>query len=151
MLSSPIVETQMLIRKPAELVFNAFIEPEQTKNFWFTHSSGRLEEGKTVLWQWEMYGAEDNVDVIEIIYHKKITIRWSQPRTTVDFLFEPAGEHTLVIIKNYNLQGKGSELIETIKDLTAGFTTVLDGLKAWLEHGINLNLIGDKFPQAFKK
>jgi hypothetical protein len=34
-----------------------------------------------------------------------------------------------------------------IKDNTGGFTTVLDGLKAFLEHNINLNLIMDKFPK----
>jgi len=37
--------------------------------------------------------------------------------------------------------------IEAIKNNTGGFTTVLDGLKAYLEYGIKLNLIGDKFPQ----
>jgi len=29
---------------------------------------------------------------------------------------------------------------------TGGFTTVLDGLKAYLEHHIKLNLVADKFP-----
>lgn len=32
-----------------------------------------------------------------------------------------------------------------IVDTTGGFTTVLDGLKAYLEHGIKLNLVEDKF------
>ncbi len=31
---------------------------------------------------------------------------------------------------------------------TAGFTMVLAGLKAWLEHNINLNLIADRFADA---
>ncbi|WP_449398004.1 hypothetical protein [Chryseobacterium wanjuense] len=44
------VEAQMLIRKPVEDVFNAFINPEVTTNFWFTKSTGKLEEGKTVTW-----------------------------------------------------------------------------------------------------
>jgi len=29
-----------------------------------------------------------------------------------------------------------------------GFTTVLDGAKAWLEHNIHLNLITDKYPKG---
>jgi len=33
-------------------------------------------------------------------------------------------------------------------DSAGGFTTVLDGAKAWLEYNINLNLIGDKFPKG---
>jgi uncharacterized protein YndB with AHSA1/START domain len=34
-------EAQMLIRKPVSEVFNAFIDPEKTKYFWFTKGSGK--------------------------------------------------------------------------------------------------------------
>jgi hypothetical protein len=34
---------------------------------------------------------------------------------------------------------------------TGGFTTVLDGLKAYLEYGIELNLVKDKFPNTKQK
>jgi uncharacterized protein YndB with AHSA1/START domain len=51
----PTVETQMLIRKPAAAVFQAFLDPTITTNFWFTQSSGPLEIGKTITWEWEMY------------------------------------------------------------------------------------------------
>lgn len=50
MSSTIYVEAQMLIRKPVEDVFEAFINPEVTTNFWFTKSTGKLEEGKTVTW-----------------------------------------------------------------------------------------------------
>ena len=52
-----------------------------------------------------------------------------------------------MVIKNYGYKQIGDELIEAIKNNTGGFTTVLDGLKPYLEHGIKLNLVGDKFPQ----
>ena len=48
--SNATVETQMLIRKPVATVFQAFIDPEITTQFWFTRSTGKLEEGKTVTW-----------------------------------------------------------------------------------------------------
>jgi uncharacterized protein YndB with AHSA1/START domain len=53
----PIAKTGMLIRSPIEDVFAAFIEPTVTTKFWFTKSSGRLEAGKPIKWEWEMYGA----------------------------------------------------------------------------------------------
>jgi hypothetical protein len=31
---------------------------------------------------------------------------------------------------------------------TSAFTLVLAGMKAWLEHGIELGLIRDRFPQG---
>ena len=145
--NSVFVEAQMLIRKPAEKVFEAFIDPAITTNFWFTKSSGKLEVGKTVKWEWEMYRVSTNVLVKEIVPNKKISIEWNEPVTTVDFEFDALSEDTTyVVIKNYGFNLEGEELIAAIKDNTGGFTTVLDGLKAYLEHNINLNLIADKFP-----
>ncbi len=140
------VETQMLIRKPVNEVFNAFIDPEITTNFWFTKSSGRLEVGKIVNWQWEMYGASADVLVKEIVPNQKIIAEWGEPATIIDFNFEAIDENsTYIVIKNYGFTETGDDLIAIIKDSTGGFTTVLDGLKAYLEHGLKLNLIGDKF------
>lgn len=146
---SPFVETQMLIRKPAKTVFQAFIDPAITTNFWFTKASGKLEQGKTVIWEWEMYGASAKVLVKEIIENEQIVIEWGEPASTVEFTFNPlTTDSTYVVIKSFGFSQTGNELIETIKDNTGGFTTVLDGLKAYLEHNINLNLIADKFPKA---
>jgi len=146
-MATPTVEAQMRIRKPAAEVFNAFIDPAVTVNFWFTKSSGKLETGKTVSWTWEMYGFSTNVVVKEIIENKKIVVEWNEPATTIEFTFDAlTADTTYVIIKNHGFKSSGDELIEAIKDNTGGFTTVVDGLKAWLEHGINLNLIRDKFP-----
>ncbi|WP_316840226.1 SRPBCC family protein [Pedobacter gandavensis] len=140
------VEAQMLIRKPVATVFEAFIDPEITKNFWFTKGSGHLETGKSVTWEWEMYNVSSSVLVKEIIPNEKISVEWDQYSTTVDFLFEETGsETTYVTIKQCGFQTTGDELLKEINGASGGFTTVLDGLKAYLEHGINLNLIADKF------
>lgn len=150
--SKIIVETQMLIRKPVHLVFEAFINPEITKNFWFTKGSAKLEAGKNVTWEWEMYGAKADVLVREIILNKKISIEWGEPATVVNFEFTILNDNaTYVIIKNYDFKEQNDELIQAIIDSTGGFTTVLDGLKAYLEHNLNLNLIADKFPKELTK
>jgi uncharacterized protein YndB with AHSA1/START domain len=139
---------QMQIRKPVAEVFEAFIDPSITKNFWFTKSSGKLEPGKTVTWEWEMYNVSTKVVVKEIQKNKKIIIDWGEPATTVDFDFKSLSDgSTYVFIKHYDFHLSGDELIDVIRDSTGGFTTVVDGLKAYLEHGINLNLIVDKFPK----
>lgn len=148
----PTVECQMMIRKPVKIVFQAFIDPAITSKFWFTKSSGLLETGKTIIWEWEMYGVSDNVKVKAIIPNEKITIEWDDPSTIVDFEFTSLTEDTTyVVIKNYNFHQVGDDLIEVIKNNTGGFTTVLDGLKAYLEFGIELNLVRDKFTQIKQK
>lgn len=136
----------MLIRKPINEVFEAFINPEITTHFWFTKSSGKLEEGKTVSWEWEMYGAKSEVKVHQIILNHLIKTEWGSPATNVDYEFKEMEKGTLVIIKSYGYPQTDDELLAVINDNTGGFTTVLDGCKAYLEHGINLRLIEDKFP-----
>ena len=146
------VKCQMMVRKPIAEVYQAFINPEITTKFWFTKSSGRLEKEKTITWEWEMYGVSDEILVKEIVPNEKITIEWDNPKTTVDFDFtELSEETTYVVIKNYGFHQTGNDLIESIKNNTGGFTTVLDGLKAYLEFGIELNLVRDKFPQIKRK
>jgi uncharacterized protein YndB with AHSA1/START domain len=147
--NSPVVETQMLIRRPAAQVFQAFVDPAITTNFWFTKSSGLLEVGKTVTWEWEMYGVSAQVFVKEIIQDRKIVVEWGAPVTTIEFEFKDMNDQTTyVVIKNYGFRLEGDELIQAIKDNTGGFTTVLDGLKAYLEHNLKLNLIADKYPKG---
>ena len=143
-------EADMLIRKATSEVFQAFIDPEVTKHFWFTKGSGKLDVGKSVIWEWEMYNFSTKVVATEISENQKITIDWftAEQPTKVDFNFKTLSDgSTFVSIKHYNFDKNGDELLQTIKDSTGGFTIVLAGLKAYLEHGINLNLILDKFPK----
>ena len=142
----PIVQSSMLIRKPVNLVFDAFINPTHTVNFWITGSSGPLEENKSVTWEWKMYGASAQVNVIQVISSKLIVFEWGEPTVSVKIEFDSQDIYTRVTITESGYKLEGTELIDKVVDSTGGFTTVLDGLKAYLEHGINLKLISDKHP-----
>jgi uncharacterized protein YndB with AHSA1/START domain len=143
------IEAQMLIRKPVKQVFEAFIDPEITRHFWFSRGSSKLESGKTVTWEWEWYGISTNALVKEIIPNELIVVDWDEPATTIEFHFESLNEHhTYVIIRESGFSATGDELVTMMLDSTGGFTTLLDGLKAYLEHGIELNLVKDKFPKG---
>jgi len=144
----PVVRTEMLIRKPVEEVFEAFINPEITTNFWFTKSSGRLEIGKRVLWEWEMYGVSDEIYVKDIEENKRILIM-SSDGTHIEWLFNPrTNNETLISIENYGFVGNTDEVLNQCIDAMGGYTIVLCGLKAYLEHKIVLNLVMDKAPDA---
>jgi uncharacterized protein YndB with AHSA1/START domain len=140
----------MLIRKPVADVFEAFINPDITSKFWFTKSSGRLEVGKPVRWDWEMYGVSTQVTVKAIERHKRILIEWSDDApTTVEWIFTPYGDDaTFVSITNTGFQGDAHAVAQQAIGSASGFTIVLAGLKALLEHNIQLNLIADRFPKG---
>jgi len=142
---------EMLIRKPVAEVFEAFINPGVTTKFWFTRGSGILEAGKQVTWDWEMYNYTAQVTVLAIEPNRRILIEWgsaNETPTTVEWLFTPrAGHSTFVSITNTGFRGDGDEIIKQAMNSTEGFALVLAGLKAFLEHGIRLNLVADRFPQ----
>jgi uncharacterized protein YndB with AHSA1/START domain len=136
----PITKTGMLIRKPVADVFEAFINPEITTKFWFTKSSGRLEAGKQVQWDWEMYGISIAVTAKAIEPNKRIVIEWpgSSGPTTVEWVFAPQKDGTTFVA----ITETGS---------TQGFSLVLAGLKALLEHNVRLNLVADRYPKGIEE
>lgn len=147
--NSVVVETQMLICRPITEVFEAFVNPQITTKFWFTKSSGRLELGKKVRWDWEMFGVGDVLTVKEFEENKRILVEWDNDPTTVEWRFEIREDGaTLVKISNWGFPGNTDEVLSQAVDSKGGYTMVLAGLKAWLEHGIELNLVRDQFPDG---
>ena len=137
----------MLVRRPIDEVFNAFVDPAVTTHFWFTGSSGKLEPGARVTWAWEIYGVSTDVLVREIEPPSRILIEWDDPATTVEWRFTSHGtEATLVQISNAGFQGTEEKIVAMALDSMGGFSLVLAALKAWLEHGIALNLVADRAP-----
>lgn len=148
MKEEPVVRTGMLIRRPVQEVFEAIIEPSITTKFWFTKSSGRLEAGKRVRWEWEMYGVGTDVDVLEVEANRCILLNWSPPDiNSVEWIFTPLGDsETYVSIINAGFKGEGDRIVSEALDSMGGFTMVLCALKALLEHGIVLTVVADKAP-----
>jgi uncharacterized protein YndB with AHSA1/START domain len=143
-------KAEMLIRRPVGDVFAAFIDPAVTTRIWFTKSSGRLEAGKRVRWDWEMYGASVEVDVKAVEPNRRILVEWGAygAPTTVEWTFTARADGTtFVSIVNAGFQGSVEEVATQAISSTEGFTLVLAGLKALLEQGVTLQLVGDRFPK----
>jgi uncharacterized protein YndB with AHSA1/START domain len=148
---APVAKAQMLIRKPVAEVFEALVNPAITSHFWFSKSSGRLEAGKQVRWDWEMYGHHTSVDVKAIEDNKKILIEWNGPEnpSLVEWTFEPKGEdRTFVTVKNWGFTGDTNKVVSVALDSTGGFSFLLAALKVFLEHGIEPNLVVDHDPNS---
>jgi len=152
--NGPVAETGMLIRRLPKDVFRSFVEPAVTTKFWFTDSSGRLEAGRRVRWDWSMYGVHVDVKVVALEEDKRILIEWrsgDEVATQVEWKFEqqPDGT-TFVTIRNSGFVGSDEEKVRQAMDSTEGFSLVLAGLKGLLEHGVELNLVRDRHPASVK-
>ena len=113
-----------------------------------------LETGKRIRWDWEMYNSSTEVDVKAVELNKRILVEWigyGAP-TTIEWIFTSQPDNTtFVSITNRGFQGSVEEIAQQAISSTEGFTFVLAGLKALLEHNINLNLIGDRFPDGLRE
>lgn len=149
-LTKPVVTVAgMLIRKPAHDCYEAFVDPAITTNFWFTKSTGRLDQGETVIWTWEMYGVSSPAKPVEIVPDKKIVVEWGElgEASTIEWTFKPLKDGTFVDVRASNFSGDGDAQVKMAIDVSEGFGIVLCGVKAWLEHGIRLRGVDDRWPK----
>lgn len=150
MTKKPVATAGMLFRRPVKDVYEAFVDPAVTTRFWFSKSSGRLDEGKPVNWEWEMYGVSTRVEVKAIEASKRILIEWDNgtaEASLVEWTFSARGEkRTFVEVRNFDFKGDPDAQVTRAINSAEGFALVLAGAKAWLEHGIELNVVRDRHP-----
>lgn len=138
-----VAKARVLIRHSVDAVFASFVNPSLITKFWLSHASGQLEQGKTVRWDFMVPGATVDSEVLKLEHNKLIFIRWSDG-STVEFVFEPTTEGTIVEVKNEGFSGDLQQATETAIESTQGFTLVLCDLKTLLEGGRSTQLVKDK-------
>ncbi len=146
---APSARAQMLIRRPVSEVFEAIVDSQVTSNFWFSRGSGRLEPGCDVEWVWETYGASARARMREFEPDRRVLMDWGgdDDATTVEWIFTPYSESaTLLRVINSGFRGDGDKIVSQVIGSTEGFALVLAGLKAYLEHGLRLDLVPDHAP-----
>jgi uncharacterized protein YndB with AHSA1/START domain len=144
--AEPVARAEMLIRRPVEEVFESFVDPAITTRFWFTRGSKRLKAGEIVTWYWDMYGVSAEVVVKSVDDNRRILIEWPTP---VEWVFNSRGDNTtFVSITASGFVGTDDEKFAQAIDSMGGFSLTLAGCKAWLEHGVELNLVADHNPDA---
>jgi uncharacterized protein YndB with AHSA1/START domain len=142
---TPVVAVDMLIRRPSREVWEAFADPDQIRRFWLARSTGRLETGAVVTWAFKIAGVETDVTVVEALPGELLDLRWDDGQP-LRISFDDRGDSTLVTVRVTEFRGDtpAASAVESM----SGFTLVLASLKMWLEHGIEGELMYDKFPDA---
>jgi uncharacterized protein YndB with AHSA1/START domain len=150
--SEPVAKTGMLIRCPVAKVFEALVDPGQTSRFWYAKGSGRLEVGARVSWEWSWYGFTAFAEALEVEPGKRIRFDWMLGPTVlhVEWTLSERAEGTFVESRSWGFKGDTPACVtEQAMDNASGFSFMLAGAKAWLEHGIELQLVRDRHPGAW--
>ncbi len=144
--NNPTVNVQMLIRRPVEEVFAAFIDPDVTSKFWFSRGTSKLENDAQVTWYWDWYNVSAELRVLRLVENRAIEIEWGEDSQKVLWEFEEVLDGTMTAISITGFSGSDNEVLAQAIDSKGGFSLVLAGAKAYLEHGIELQLVPDQNP-----
>jgi uncharacterized protein YndB with AHSA1/START domain len=134
------IKTALQIQKPAGEVFEAIVDPIKMSNYFISKSSGRMEEGRKIIWQFPEFKMEFPVRVGKIQRDKYISYYWDMD--SIELLVEMTlvskeGDSTLVTITEKS-RDNDEDGIRWLKGNTEGWANFLACLKAYLEYGINL-------------
>lgn len=133
------VITKFKIQKSANDVFNAIVDPNKIGHFWFSSSSERWEQGKTIILKYDEYEAEGAINVLEIEKGKKIVFSWGAEHgeeTVVTITLKELEQSTTIIeINETGLKADDPEIVNKMLGQKEGWVYMLTCLKGYLENG----------------
>jgi uncharacterized protein YndB with AHSA1/START domain len=138
------IETQVItkfkILKPVNEVFEAIIDPVKIGNYWFTSSSERWEQGKTITLKYDEYEAEGKINVLTIDDNKKIVFTWgseNDEKTVVTMMLNESDHmSTIIEVNESGFNENDPELANKMMGQKGGWVYMLSCLKAYLEHDV---------------
>jgi uncharacterized protein YndB with AHSA1/START domain len=145
----PTGRAQIRVRRPQAEVFRAFVDAHAMSQFWFTRRDDGLNTGQPSTWYLAM-GADElafEVHVDTVKPSDMLAIRWERAGvlTRVVWTFEAAGPaETVLRVEESGFAGDADAVVAQALDSTGGFNQLLVAAKAWIEHGVGVNIVADR-------
>jgi uncharacterized protein YndB with AHSA1/START domain len=140
--TSPLeIKTQIGISRPPDVVFDAIVDPAKMSNYFISRSSGRMEEGKTLIWEFPEFDVKIPVRVGRIEKDRYVSYYWeadNKQDLLVEITLEPFKVNSTLVTVTEKSRPNDSDGIRWLKGNTEGWANFLACLKAYLEYGINL-------------
>ena len=125
------------IQKPINEVFDAIVNPEMITKYFISKSSGKMDNGKKLIWEFGDFPGEFPVHVLEVRPYEFISFVWGEETVVHIKLEEQPNKNTVVRITEGEKE-LNEENLEWLISNSFGWGNFLDCLKAYLEYGIQL-------------
>jgi uncharacterized protein YndB with AHSA1/START domain len=134
------IKAAIQIVKPVNEVFEAIVDPAKMSNYFISHGSGRMENGKEITWKFPEFDQLAPIRVDKIEKDKYISFYWENDGVDllVEMTLSPSGDSSTVVNITEKSRKNDEAGIKWLKSNTEGWANFLACLKAWLEYGINL-------------
>ncbi len=142
-------KASILVRRPMAEVFAAFVDAGKMSRFWFTRKDDGLKEGVPVIFY---MGPEEGafsfeVQVKVVNEPQRIVMDWEGPdgnATQVSYSFAATEEgETILTIEETGFAGSAENQVAQALNSTGGFNQVVIAAKAFIEHGVAVNVVAD--------
>lgn len=134
------INVAMQILKPINEVFEAIVNPEKMCNYFISQSTGRMEEGKDLIWKIRKFDIEVPVKVVKAETNSLISYYWENNGQNLlgEMQLSTVGDNfTLVKISEKSMNNDEAGL-KWLSGNSFGWSNFLACLKAYLKFGINL-------------
>ena len=134
------IKTKLQIQKPVAAVFDAIVDPAKMTNYFIAKSTGRMEEGRELIWKFPEFDLDVPVRVGKIEKDKYISFYWSSDNEEllVEMLLIAAENDSTVVTVTEKSRENDEAGRNWLKGNTEGWANFLACLKAYVEYGINL-------------
>ena len=134
------VKAAIQIVKPVNEVFEAIVDPAKMSNYFISHGSSRMENGKEITWKFPEFDKPAPIKVDKIEKDKYISFYWENDgvELLVEMTLSPSGDSSTVVNITEKSMKNDEAGIKWLKGNTEGWANFLACLKAYLEYGINL-------------
>ncbi len=134
------IKAALQISKPVSEVFEAIVDDNKMSNYFISKASGRMEEGKTIIWRFPEFDMEFPIRVGKIENNKYISFYWDVDgfELLAEIRLTPKINNSTLVTVTEKSRENDESGIKWLKGNTEGWANFLACLKAWLEYGIHL-------------
>jgi uncharacterized protein YndB with AHSA1/START domain len=135
------IKVGLVMQKPAHEVFEAIADPSKMSNYFISKSSGRMEEGKELIWKFPEIEMEFPIRVGKTEKDKYLSYTWLDANwieTLVEITLTPKENNSTSVTVTEKSRKNDEPGIKWLKSNTEGWANFLACMKAYLEYGINL-------------
>lgn len=130
-------KASLQMQKPVEEVFEAVVDPQKITGYFIAESTGRMEAGKELQWEFGDFPGKFPVKVLEVKANQLVSFVWDED-TIVNITFEGQRNGSTVVHVTEGEKDLNEENLRWLIGNTFGWGNFLDCLKAYLEYGVNL-------------
>ena len=134
------IKAALQILKPVNKVFEAIVDPDIMSNYFISKSSGKMEEGKQIKWQFPEFDMEFPIRIDKIEINKYISYYWDMDgiELLIEMTLTSKENNSTVVTITEKSRNNDEAGIKWLMGNTEGWANFLACLKAYLEYGINL-------------